>query len=321
MRNTLRFGARVCRKGAEVFMTCDAKWALAAACLCLAACNQQQLAERIVAAPNGWRTGSGEVGQVGVLVGNGSAFRFRCDKPEGTLAVWVHAPAQKPRGTILMLHGIWNDHHQVDGMSGTLVAAGYRTVQVDLRGHGESTGEHLSFGVFDARDLSLLITALQKQGLCEETLGVYGVSYGAATGLQLCGVDPRVKAMVAVASFATLREEAPSFARHALPMPGAMLSDGEIASILNKAGVIAGFNPDDASPLAGIEKTRAKVLLIHGDADEITPCEASEKLHAAAADHSELVMVHGKGHLDLSFDMFGELNGRTLAWFERNMGK
>ena len=104
-------------------------------------------------------------------------------------------------------------------------------------------------------------------------------------------------------------------------MPGAMLSDADYVAIMNKAGEIAGFDPDDSSPLDAIGKTRANILLIHGDQDAITPCEASRELYAAAEDHSELQVVRGKGHLDLAFDLFGELHGRAVAWFDSNLAK
>jgi len=297
-----------------------AQFLVLAACCLSAACSNEQLAQRMVAAPNGagqvFRAEAPKQGPA-LSASGGSAYHFRCEDPDATLALWVHAPAQKPRGTILLLHGILNDHHQLDSVSGSLVAAGYRTVQVDLRGHGESTGKHISFGVFDARDLSALVTALQKQNLCDETVGIYGVSYGGAAGLLMAGADPRVKAMVTVASFATLRDEAPHFARQLLPLPGAMLSDADFTAILKQAGEIAGFEPNDASPVDAIAKTHAQILLIHGDQDLITPVEASRELNAAASDHCELDVMTGKGHLDLAFDLFGALHGRTLAWFDR----
>ena len=58
-----------------------------------------------------------------------------------------------------------------------------RAVLVDLRGFGESTGEHITFGVMDAQDLKQLTDALQQKHLCGDTVGVYGTSYGAASAI------------------------------------------------------------------------------------------------------------------------------------------
>jgi pimeloyl-ACP methyl ester carboxylesterase len=296
------------------------KIAVAAACGVLAGCSQAFMAERIVAAPNGAFQSSRPAASAAPAArdrkGSG-LLSLTVGPPEATLAVWVRQPAGSPRGTVLLLHGILNDHHQLDGIAAALVRAGYITAQVDLRGHGQSTGKHISFGVFDARDLAQVITELQARHLCGETIGVYGTSYGAASAILLAGSDPRVKAIVAVAPFATLREEAPHFGRHILPLPGALLSDAEYVSIIDAAGKIAGFDPDEASPLAAIGKTGARVLLIHGFDDAITPVEASQKLHAAAPEKSELMLLKGEGHLGLSFDLFGDLHPVAQGWFDR----
>ena len=177
------------------------------------------LAERMVMPPNGMAASQATFPQLG-----DNGVRIRVGPPDASLAAWVREPTEASRGTILLLHGFINDHNQLSSAAKALNAAGYRTVQVDLRGHGQSTGEHLTFGVDDARDLMQVTDYLQAHHLCGSTLGVYGVSYGAATAILFAGTDPRVTAVVAVAPFSSLREEAPYFGRHILPVPGLFLS-------------------------------------------------------------------------------------------------
>ena len=80
-----------------------------------------------------------------------------------------------------------------------------------------------------------------------------------------------------------------------------------------------GFRPDDASPLAAITRTRAPILLFHGDLDAVIPVEASERLHAAAPDHTQLTVIPGEGHLGLSFDPFGKLRPASAGWFDAHL--
>ena len=282
----------------------------------VAGCNQF-LAQRMVAPPNGGRS------DVATTAPTDRADVQRCEisvgPPHATLAVWVLSPrADKPvRGTILLLHGFLNDHSQVQPVAQSLRSAGYRAVLVDLRGHGQSTGDHITYGVDDSRDLVQVTDYLQAHHLCGKSLGVFGVSYGAASALLYAGNDPRVQAVVAVAPFANLREEAPYFGRHILPIPGLFLSAADYSSIVNTMGELASFNPDACSPIAAIRKTSAHVRLFHGDADMIIPCACSKELAAAAPDRTELTIFPGQGHLEVSFNFLDELSAPTRAWFDQ----
>ena len=55
-----------------------------------------------------------------------------------------------------------------------LAFAGYRVALVDLRGHGRSTGEYLTYGVREAQDVSQVIDAMEQQQLIAGTIGVFG---------------------------------------------------------------------------------------------------------------------------------------------------
>jgi pimeloyl-ACP methyl ester carboxylesterase len=286
-----------------------------AAALVMGGCTQM-LAENLVTPPNKW--------EPHIALNNpadGEAIKVPVGPPEATLAAWMLSPpADRPcRGTILLLHGILADHGWVRNTAHVLQDAGYRAVMVDLRGHGESTGEHITFGVVESRDLVQLTTWLQQRGLAGDTVGVYGVSYGASTAIEYSAIDPRVTAVVAVAPFATLAEEAPHFGRTLLPVPGLFLSDQEYTAVLADAGKLAGFDPSQASPLAAITHTHARVLLMHGDLDAITPLRNSVELHDAAPTMSELHVLKARGHLIASLDMPGEVSDAARAWFDAHL--
>jgi pimeloyl-ACP methyl ester carboxylesterase len=284
----------------------------------LAGCAQG-FAERMVAPPN-MRGQDGDPAVMPAQEGKGDRrIILAVGPPKANLAAWVLEPAgDRPvRGTVLVLHGIIANHDWVRGEAEELRKAGFRAVLVDLRGHGESTGEHITYGVVESRDLRQLVDYLQANKLCGPTLGVYGVSYGAATAIQYAALDRRVTAVVAVASFATLRDEAPHFGRQILPIPGLFLSDGDYVEVVTAAGKIAGFDPDAASPLAAIGKTRARVLLMHGGWDAVIPAECSARLHAASPGNSELRILKAQGHVGTTLGLDGAIGQAAGEWFER----
>ena len=285
----------------------------------LTGCNQM-LAERMVAPPNLRNATDAPPAACNTVVNGVRKIVLPVGPPKAMLSAWVlEPPAGKPVcGTVLVLHGIIVNHDWVRSAAENFRTAGFRAVLVDLRGHGASTGDHITYGVVESQDLKQLTDYLQQNKLCGDTLGVYGVSYGAATAIQYAAIEPRVTAVVAVAAFATLREEAPNFGRHILPIPGLFLADADYADVVTRAGKIANFDPDAASPLAAIQKTKAHVLLIHGDLDLVTSVECSKRLHAAAPENSELQILAGQGHALATLNVDPKVLEAAQKWLLRH---
>jgi pimeloyl-ACP methyl ester carboxylesterase len=247
-------------------------------------------------------------------------FQVKVGPPEASLSVSVIEPEAglgQPKGTVLVLHGIHARSFWMLRQAKELARAGYRAVLVDLRGHGRSTGKFLTYGLQEAEDLSQVIDALKRRGLLAGKIGVYGVSYGATTSIHLAGRDPRVRAVVAVAPFSTMRDEVPEYGRTMVPGVGSMISDETYQQAIDEAGRRAGFDPDRASAVEAIRRTAARVLLMHGTDDWVVPQHHSIRLHEAARDHSELVSIPCHGHTVIWFDPTGEVAVRTRVWFDR----
>jgi len=197
---------------------------------------------------------------------------------------------QPSRGTIFVLHGIRDSRASMHGWGRHLSDAGFTVVLVDLRGHGESPGDWLTYGVDDARDLSRLARNFG------QPWGVMGVSYGAATAIEWAGREPEVRAVVAVAPFQSLRAVVPAYFGRMAPFFSAVAPHALVDWTVARAGAIGGFNPDEASPLEAIARTHAPVLLIHGTNDVHIPIAHSRALHDRAPDHVQLTELAGEDH-------------------------
>ena len=199
-----------------------------------------------------------------------------------------------------------------------LAARGYRAVLVDLRAHGRSGGQWLTFGVHESRDLSQVLDALSAQGLLAGEVGVFGPSFGGGIAIQFAGRDERVKAVVSVCGFTSMRDVTPGVVRMYTPVVGWMLFDSTIQRAVTQAGRVAGFDPDEASALSAIRRTDARVLLIHGKKDRKIPPEHSRRLHAAAPDRSRLLLLDEHDHDSiLAGDSNGVVLRETAAWFDQ----
>ncbi len=249
-------------------------------------------------------------------------FRVSVGPPRADLLVSVIDPEPRgalPSGTILVLHGAYGRSESMLKTADALASGGYRAVLVDLRGHGRSTGERLTYGVEEAKDLSRVIDVLQQRRLIAGGLGVYGFSFGGSTAIQLAGRDPRVGAVVAVAPYGSLHAAASEVVRTWVPGGRLFATDQWVDDTLRRAGRYGDFDVHRADPMAAIRQTRAGVLLVHGDADDFIKPHHSILLHQAAADHSHVLFVSGADHPDMAGDPRGTAAALAVWWFDRWM--
>jgi pimeloyl-ACP methyl ester carboxylesterase len=256
----------------------------------------------IVRAPNAGRSSWAPVdGEIRVDVG----------PPHASLALAILDVAA-PRGTIFVLHGIRDTKDAMRGWAAVVANAGYRPVLVDLRGHGRSSGDVLTYGVQEAADLTRVLDALSAREGPLGPVGVMGHSYGASTAIQWAGRDPRVAAVVAVAPFASLREVVPGYLPWELP-------DALARRIIRRAGELAGFDPDEANAERAAAQTHADILLFHGSADRRVRPWHSERIRAAAPRRAELVLVDGASHDGVAGSPKTQLAQRSIEWFRTRL--
>lgn len=214
------------------------------------------------------------------------------------IRAWVLEPTQPPTATVLLLHGIRDSKlHQLSAARAH-VARGVRVVLVDSRGHGESSGRFLTYGVEESRDLMALLDRLDEEGRFVPPLAVVGSSYGAATALLFAARDPRVHTVVASAPFASLREVIPAYLRWIGGPFAALVPDAWIDARVAHAAALAQFDPAQACPRCVAPTIKASVLLIHSRDDERIPFQHSVAIHAALRTPKRLLLVSGVGHVE-----------------------
>jgi pimeloyl-ACP methyl ester carboxylesterase len=163
-----------------------------------------------------------------------------------------------------------------------------------------------------------VLDALAAEGLLAGDVGVFGPSFGGGIAIQFAGRDDRVKAVVSVCGFTSMRDVTPGVVRMYAPVVGWLLFDSTIRRAVTESGRIAGFDPDEASALAAIRRTKAQVLLIHGKKDVKIPPAHSRRLHKAAPDHSRLMLLDDHDHDSiLAGDTAGVILRETAAWLDQ----
>ena len=229
----------------------------------------------------------------------------------------VEGTTPPPRGTVVILHGSSSCKESMLGPAQLLVADGYNALLYDSRACGESGGRWATYGFHERADFSrVLDTATRRFGELGP-VGVFGSSYGGSVALQAMADDPRVRAAIVECAFPDLRETIRDHGRLWLHLP-AWVSD----LALDRAGRIAGFDPDAVSPersAARIGRGSRPVLLIHGTADERIALAHGERLRAALSAAGEWYPVPGGGHNELWRSGGEEYRRRWLGFWEQNL--
>ena len=223
---------------------------------------------------------------------------------------------QELKGTIICLHGLHLDKTIFATSWGPILAVhGYRVILVDLRGHGKSTGEYITYGRVESRDISQVIDYMELNDLLKGELIVMGASYGAITALQTAAIDNRIDAVIAMEPCTSLKQAAPEFAKESFGYLALLLGKKGICKIIDQAGKIADFDPDRNTPMEAVEKISIPILFIHGKNDKHVLLRHSQELHDAAK-CSKLEIIEGKDHISLINTNIYPLRDKVIAWLD-----
>jgi pimeloyl-ACP methyl ester carboxylesterase len=247
------------------------------------------------------------------------SLRVRVGPPDALLSAWVLEPPSVPRGTVIVLHGIRLDKRSMLPAATEIANAGFRSLLVDLRGHGRSSGEHLTYGLLESRDISQLLDVLERRGTKLGPVGVHGYSYGAATAIHLAANDPRIRAVVAVSSFASLRVAVRDYLRCYLPELSPAVPESWLDAAIDLGGQMAAFDPDAAAPVRAAERSRAPLLVLHGASDTQVPPHHAQLLAQATQGRATTLLLPGQTHASMLADEKNAVIGAALRWFDREL--
>jgi dienelactone hydrolase len=227
----------------------------------------------------------------------------------------VHAGrSAAPRGTVVLLHGYGLAQFAMTPWALRLAEDGWRCVLVDLRGHGDSTGKRIFYGLKETNDLSQLLDALSVRGELRPPVAAVGESYGAALALRWKASEPRVGSVVAIAPYAVLSNSVLNICReYAGWFPDSLLRCGlrQLPSVLE-------VEPGALDTTTVLARSPVTALFVAATGDKITPPSDVEKLHTQAVAGSRLLVVTDATHESLPY-RFDDLVPLLLEWLNQNL--
>ena len=192
--------------------------------------------------------------------------------------------------------------------------ANFALLLYDARGHGTS-GEDGPITILKlAEDVIAGIDYLEtRTDVDKKRLGVMGRSIGGSAAILASSMDDRIRTIVSCSGFAdpkTLTKDFLTTKR----IPADIFASLVFRFIEGWLGTTI----DSVAPQNRVGEIKAPLLLIHGDKDWYIKPSNMEILHARASqEHSERLLIPGRGHSDIMRDP--RCNRAIAAFLSRNL--
>jgi pimeloyl-ACP methyl ester carboxylesterase len=215
-----------------------------------------------------------------------------------TLRGWFVPPIGASAPAVIVAHAWSCNAGMMLPLARRLHQSGFGVLLFDARGHGASDGGGFVTIMTLAQDLLAAVDLAQRRPDVDPVaIGLLGHSMGGASAIVAASLDPRIRAVASLASFAdntTLTVAALALRR--LPrrpfLPAVRL-------FIERA---LGHSMDWASPQARIGDLGVPILLVHGEADTFVSPSVLEELDRRSGRKAVRLLLAGRGHFDVLRD-------------------
>lgn len=244
--------------------------------------------------------------------------RFLSRSGDAQIAGWF-IPSSGNNRAVILVHG--KDVSRSAEFAGNFLDLGVRlnrsglnVLMIDLRGHGQSSDAHYSFGLNERRDVEGAVDWLKGQGFKPGSVGVLGVSLGAASSIGATADDTDIGALVEDSGFASICPILQAQWGSASGLPDIFLP-----SSLFMVRVMYGYDLCSSRPVDEIGKIAPRpVLIIHSTSDVLVPETNAEQLRAADPS-AETWIVTGPEHARSFNANPDEYSRRVFSFFDKSL--
>jgi fermentation-respiration switch protein FrsA (DUF1100 family) len=190
---------------------------------------------------------------------------------------------------------------------------GFSVFMLDLRGHGQSQDARITYGLRERDDVLGAVDWLLAKGYAPGSIGVVGVSLGAAASLYAAAEEPAICAIVSDSGYADIRSV---FVSASDALGGGPASILPVGSLL--AQWLTGEDIVSSSPIDAVRQISPRpIMVIHGERDRLVPVAHAERLAEAAG--VEPWVIPNANHARTYISAPGQYARRVGEFFDQHL--
>lgn len=241
-----------------------------------------------------------------------NATTFTVNSESGSTISGWHTQPEHSDGVVVLLHGIRGSRLSMVDRARLLHEHGYATVLIDLRAHGESSGDSITVGYLEKHDVRAAVEFARRQHP-NERIGVLGVSLGGAAAVLASPLD--IDALAIESVYPTITDAIHNRVAAKLGpfsfVPASLL----LIQLRPRLGV----SPSELRPIDFIPSVGCPVCVSSGAEDNHTTATETLEMFAAAEAPKDLWLVNGAAHVDLLRIDPTEYRKRIIGFLDRHL--
>jgi alpha-beta hydrolase superfamily lysophospholipase len=241
---------------------------------------------------------------------NAEPVTFASDSGATVHGWWC--PIQNAKGTVLLLPGIRANRLSMVERARFLHRAGYSVLLIDFQATGETTGEHITLGWKESRDVLAAIDFVRRTDTTAP-VAIIGSSLGGVAAL-LATPPLKIDALVLEEVYPTIEIALRNRMENYLGIFGRMLTP----LLLNQLHWRLGVSASQLRPADHIANVECPMFIIGGENDRNTRPSDTRLLVERARNPKEVWFVPNAGHVDLHRAAPQEYETRVLAFLAKS---
>lgn len=229
------------------------------------------------------------------------------------LVAW-HVPSTSG-ASVILLHGYKSDSGEMAAIAAMLVRHGFGVIIPDLRAHGDSEGELITFGSHELYDIQAAADFVA-HAEPQIRLGLLGNSMGGALALCYAARDARIEAVVAQSPYASVRHSLRQGIKYFTGLPPFPF----VPLIRMFSLPYVDLDAAHISPLLMMEKLQQKpALILMGGADQVVNPQGAQQLYEAGGAATQYWFESELEHVAFHTDKAAEFERRIVEFFRANL--
>lgn len=216
---------------------------------------------------------------------------------DGTMLTGTYIEgAGKSHKTVILLHGLYHNRTMCLPYVPMYRELGYNVLLVDLRGHGESGGDHTEWGLAEMDDLDSWVRWLKSRDPSVQ-IGMHGISLGAAMAVLYSGTEQgkNLSFYVSDSAYGNVvalgREKLYDWSHDKRFIWGYNMLDPffQAAMYYHTRKIVSDIEPSQA-----VKKSSSPILFLHGDADELVPVNTAQLLYDQCGSRQKYIHIFAR---------------------------